>query len=156
MTACHPFYQVSSQAITASLSSRPVGGLVAKANPQGPCRAYEAARRRNGLQPPDGLGDLHGRHLRALVGDHLAEPAGSNQFHGFGAEDRAKGTIKIRRAAASLQMSQDADAGLLAGAFLDLRGHDPRNAAQSGFAVGDLLGRGDIRPALLPGALRPQ
>ena len=80
--------------------------------------------------------------MRALVSHHFAIPAGGNQFDGFGAEDRTERAVEIRGAAAPLQVPQDTGAGFLARALLDFRGHDPGDAAQAGFAVGDLVRRG--------------
>ena len=85
---------------------------------------------------------------RALVGHHLPELPGGDQFHGFGAEDGAKRAVEIRWAAAPLQVPQDASAGLLAGALLDFRSHHGGDAAQPGLAVGNLFASSNELAAL--------
>ena len=90
--------------------------------------------------------------MRALVSHHIPVLAGGKQFHRFGAEDRAQRSVEVRGAAAPLQVTQHASAGLLAGAFLDFRGNHPGDAAQSSFAVGGLVCRRDERATRLAGA----
>ena len=84
----------------------------------------------------------------------MPELPGGDQFHGLGAEDRAKRAVEAGRTSAALQVPQDASAGLLAGPLLQFRGHHGSDAAQPGFAVGDLFSGRDESPpfSLAPSA----
>src|SRR5664280_1174735 len=100
--------------------------FVAEADPQHAHCLHNVPGDWHRTQAADGGRDLHGDRAGRAQRDHITELALLHESDGARAEKSAQQTVKCRRTAASLQLAEDDDARLLAGALGELRPQFPK------------------------------
>src|SRR5262245_7693146 len=131
-----PLAHPSAAAFKAAVRAAATPVSIPKTNPQRSGRLNQIAVGRDGAQAADSFRYLYRHRIGRFHGNHVTIHPVGNELDRAGAKACAQEPVKGRRTTAALEVPQNADAGFLTSAFLNLRRHDAADAPQEFLPIG--------------------